>query len=55
MERMNIKPPPSTGYQRTMRVPGPFEREEPPLRYRFIAMPIIGTLAWVLLAAGWVS
>jgi hypothetical protein len=55
MERMTIKPPPSHGYQRTLRVPGPFEREEPPLRYRFIALPIIGTLAWLLLTMGGVS
>jgi len=45
--------PPRTGYQRTMRVPGPFEREEQPLRLQYIAAPIIGTLAWLLIAGGW--
>jgi hypothetical protein len=39
------------GYQRTMRVPGPFEREERPLRFQYIAAPVIGTLAWLLMVA----
>jgi hypothetical protein len=34
---------------RRISTPGPFASEERPLRYRFIAAPIIGTLAYLLL------
>lgn len=46
---------PRTGYQRTPRVPGPFASEERPLRYRFIAAPIIGTLAYLLMVSEWLA
>lgn len=47
--------PDRTGYQRTPRVPGPLLGEERPLQYRFIALPIIGTLAYLLLVSEWLA
>lgn len=39
-----------SGYQHTMRVPGPFASDEQPLRLWIIAAPIVLALAIVMVA-----
>jgi hypothetical protein len=46
----------SSGYQDRCRVPGPIQPEgERSLRLQWIAGPILGTAAWLLLALEWVK
>ena len=46
---MTYKPHRTDGYQRTMRVPGPIQSEEPPLRYWIIAAPILAVAAYLVM------